>query len=113
MLCRRLIALIIVSAYLFLPLQTFASLSPCHNGASVIEIASSQHCDLQHPCSGDQHGSHDCNSTCSCCSCCSFFAPPLTEITVTRTATSFWGDEPLQRFPEVYIPIFVPPQNRA
>jgi hypothetical protein len=161
---RQLIALLMVCAYLILPLDSFANLSPRlahpHQGGSSLPTGGSvqssslpgdsapaygnalagdnalaisledaisygsalsakdgssagktgSHC----PCS-DRHGSDGCNPGCSCCSCCSFCAPlpagiPL--LTVQPT-TSFALLDPLNYFPKVYLPIFVPPQNRG
>jgi len=116
---RQLIALLMISAYLLLPLDTFANLEPPfspspHNGTSLLETASPNHPASHSPCS-DRHGTGGCTSTCSCCSCCSFFAPLPTGV-ACRTmppAMSFSMLEPFKRFPEVYLPIFVPPQNRV
>ena len=134
---RRLIALLIVCAYLILPLDCFANLehpfaadSPqaggsLQGGGSLYDGSSlesgtllltaspgepASHC----PCS-DRHGSDGCNPSCSCCSCCSFFAPPPTAIVwrALQPSTSFSMLEPFKHFPEVYLPIFVPPQNQS
>jgi hypothetical protein len=130
---RRLIALLIVCSYLILPLDSFANLHPPFAGSLSNEATrqldksapdggyllsdtspvtslggATSHC----PCS-DRHGSDDCNFSCSCCSCCSFFAPLPAGIAwrALQPVTSFSMLEPIQRFPEVYLPIFVPPQN--
>jgi hypothetical protein len=120
---RRLIALLMVCAYLILPLDSFANLehpfggfshsdSTLHSDSPQSEIASldapASHC----PCS-DRHGSDGCNPSCSCCSCCSFFAPIPAEMgwLALQPGTTFSMLEPFKHFPEVYLPIFVPPQN--
>jgi hypothetical protein len=116
MYCRRLIALMIICAYLFIPLESYAGLEPLApslpDGASLLQIVSpkkpASHC----PCS-DRHAPDGCNTACSCCSCCSFFAPPASGIVFIPTTTALIMPEPAQRFPEVYLPIFVPPQNRS
>jgi hypothetical protein len=110
--------LIIVCAYLFLPLDSFATLNPAfsgslHNRTSLtLEIAPSEEPASHSPCS-DRHGSDGCKPTCSCCSCCSFFAPLASGIVFRPTATEHFQPEQFQRLPQVYLAIFVPPQNRA
>jgi hypothetical protein len=66
------------------------------------------------PCT-DRHGSEGCDFGCSCCSCCSYVAPLASGIVcrAPQPAISFSMIEPLQYFPKVYLPIFVPPQNRS
>jgi hypothetical protein len=120
---RRFIALLLVSAYLLLPLDSFANLtspgsSSLHTGAApslhnppALRIASPRDSAPQCPCS-DHHDADDCNATCSCCSCCSFFAPLLSGISYLPTTTEIPMLEPSARFPKVYLAIFVPPQNR-
>jgi hypothetical protein len=143
---RRLIALLMVCAYLILPLDSFANLAPRlshplqgdnslqggnsltprgagsfhekiasrENAASLQDGSatggSNSHC----PCS-DRHGTDGCNPSCSCCSCCSCCAPLPAGIPLrtARPTTSFSVLGPLNYFPKVYLPIFVPPQNRA
>jgi hypothetical protein len=116
---QRLIALLIVCAYLTLPLDSFANLepvfaSPRYSDTSIQQFAQSGESDSHCPCT-DRHGSDGCNSGCSCCSCCSFFAPLPAGIAwrPVPPAASFSMLEPFQRFPEVYLTIFVPPQNRS
>jgi hypothetical protein len=140
---KRLIALLMVCAYLILPLDSFAKhestfASPLQSDpstqiqkftsiqefTSIQQANSNQECtsiqelaplgesDSHCPCS-ERHGSDGCNSNCSCCSCCSFFAPLPTGIAwrPLQATVSFSMLEPFKRFPEVYLPIFVPPQN--
>lgn len=134
---KRLIALLMVCAYLILPLdsfakhestfapplqsapstqtQKFASIQKANfnqEGTSIQELTPLGESDSHCPCS-ERHGSDGCNSNCSCCSCCSFFAPLPAGITGRRlqATVSFSMLEPFKRFPEVYLPIFVPPQN--
>ena len=115
---RRLTALLMVCAFLFLPLESFANhepaFSPTLYSTSPLEIASPEEPDSHCPCT-DRHGSDGCSFNCSCCSCCSFFAPLPTGISCRSIppVTSFSMIEPFKRFPEVYLPIFVPPQNRS
>jgi hypothetical protein len=116
---KRLIALLIVSAYLILPLDSFANLepifaSPLQSESSIQQLSSTGQSDSHCPCT-DRHGSDGCNSGCSCCSCSSFFAPLPAMIAwrAFQPVTSFSLLEPFQRFPEVYPTIFVPPQNRS
>jgi len=149
---RRLIALLMVCAYLILPLDSFANLapriahphqgdsslpgdSPVHgnslrgdaapvygnflpgdsspeNIASLQGLSSAGEPDSHCPCS-DRHGSDGCNPSCSCCSCCSFCAP-LPAGMPRRTGQQTIAIsmlEPFNFYPEVYLPIFVPPQN--
>jgi hypothetical protein len=164
---KRLIALLMVCAYLILPLDSFANLgtsiaSPLQSSSSTliqkstslqevnsnqegtsiqelaiqtsstiqtssiqtssIQASSIQESSIQElvplgadshcPCS-ERHGSDGCNPSCSCCSCCSFFAPLPAGIAwrPLEPVVSFSMLEPFKRFPEVYLPIFVPPQN--
>jgi len=117
---RRLIALLMVCAYLILPLDSFANLdSPRANArqsaGALLELASPGEADSHCPCS-QHHGTDGCNPGCSCCSCCSFCAPlpaRFAQLAVPPSTTSFSMREPLSHFPEVYLPIFVPPQNRS
>jgi hypothetical protein len=140
---RRLIALLMMCAYLILPLDSLANVgSPfadhqqadgwqqgarsLASGASLNSDSSlelngylqqttcssepASHC----PCS-DRHGSDGCNPSCSCCSCCPCCAPLSAGIAwrVAQPTDSFSMLEPFKHFPEVYLPIFVPPQNRT
>lgn len=112
--CRQLIALIMVCAYLLIPLDALASPhSPCssfHRSGSLVDISPAKEGSSHSPASS--HDDFDrCNSACSCCSCCSFFLPVSSEIPFVATATPLAMLEPVQRFPEVYRSIFVPPQN--
>ena len=149
---KRLIALLMVYAYLILPLDSFANLgtpftSPLQSShssqiqkltslqkansnlestfslkssiqestiqeASLQELAPLGASDSHCPCS-ERHGSDGCNSNCSCCSCCSFCAPLPAGVAwrPLQAVVSFSMLEPFKRFPEVYLPIFVPPQN--
>jgi len=114
---RQLIALLIVCAHLFLPLDSFANLEPpfpatLQNSSSLAAIASRREPIPHRPCS-DRHATDCCNSSCSCCSS---FVVPLPAVITRRAiapAASFSMREPFKRFPEVYLPIFVPPQNRS
>jgi hypothetical protein len=145
---RRLIALLMVCAYLILPLDSFANLAPRlshplqggsslqdensltpggdQRDSSLEKIASRENVTFLQDCSAtgesnshcpcsDRHGSDGCNPGCSCCSCCSFCAPlPAgVPLRIARPTTSFSVLGPLNYFPKVYLPIFVPPQNRA
>jgi hypothetical protein len=167
---RRLIALLMVCAYLILPLDSFANLEPrlshphqgenssqggsfqgdntltqSHtqgdssprsgssrqsnfavpggslqndnypgNGSSPQDLRCAGESDSHCPCS-DRHGSDGCNPGCSCCSCCSFCAPLPAGVPLrtARPTTAFSVLGPLNYFPKVYLPIFVPPQNRS
>jgi hypothetical protein len=116
---RQLIALLMVCAYLFLPLESFANLEPPFSysspgGISLLEITSpgdpASHC----PCT-DRHAPDGCNPSCSCCSCCSFSAPLPAGVAwrASQLPVSFSSLDPFKHLPEVYLPIFVPPQNRS
>lgn len=138
---RRLIALIMVCAYVLLPLDGFAAHQPPADsvaapaapgpGGKTLAVAAAvasdspsrllsapeissgsapSHC----PCS-ERHGSDDCDSSCSCCSCCSYLAPLTAQMAGLPSVPDapYLVYEPIQRFPEVYLPIFVPPQNRG
>lgn len=63
------------------------------------------------PCSDTTHG--DCSFNCSCCS----FIPSLTHhfsgIIYPPAEQKLAIAEPYRRLPQVYLPIFVPPQNKA
>ena len=114
---RRLIALLIVCAYLIIPLDSFANhesifASPQPSDISMQQFTSTGEPDSHCPCS-DRHDSDGCNPGCSCCSCCSFLAPLPAGIAwqPIEPVISFSMLEPFKRFPKVYLPIFVPPQN--
>ncbi|GFO60279.1 hypothetical protein GMST_26040 [Geomonas silvestris] len=127
---RRLTALFMICAYLILPLDSFAGhrvtgaeRSPAPLTLSALDHpcdaplagelsgpAGDSHC----PCS-EEHESGGCGSSCSCCSCCSYHAPfpgPLAWPAGAPERSCRLRD-PFQFLPEVYLAIFVPPQNRA
>jgi len=61
------------------------------------------------PCE-DQHGGRECDIACSCCS--SFASLPESVIfSFSSIVTIVSPSEPLLQVPQVYLPIFVPPQN--
>ncbi|GFO68270.1 hypothetical protein GMLC_18490 [Geomonas limicola] len=129
---RRLTALLMICVYLILPLESFAGhgapgslAAPDATGVTIasnyhpfqdqvvsspFEGAGDSHC----PCS-DRHDTEGCDSSCSCCSCCSYHAPlPLPLAWPAGNAErSCRLSDPFQFLPEVYLPIFVPPQNCA
>lgn len=114
---RRLIALCMVLAYLLLPMDGFAQLQPFAPSADqadtiVVNIeAPHGHCS-DCPCSDDGHGTGGCDASCSCCSC---FAPLPHGFTLdfSPVVTSLTLFEPFQALPQVFLTIFVPPQNRT
>jgi len=113
------IALLLVCAYLLLPLEGFANLTaPSPDSPTdqtcLLEFDSLEQSVPHCPCS-DRHESNGCDSGCSCCSCCAFVAPYPAGLAgrLIPAATSFSMLEPFKRFPEVYLPIFVPPQKRC
>jgi len=129
---RRVIALLMISAYLILPLDSLAGHSAPGGSALPVPASltlsahhdalqatpASEFCDLSGdshcPCS-DRHDAEGCDSSCSCCSCCSYHAPlpaPLAWSAAPPERSCRLRD-PFQFLPEVYLPIFVPPQNRA
>ncbi len=114
--CRRLIALCLVLAYLFLPMDGFAQFQPFAPAAGQTDTlpvkieAAKDHCP-DCPCSDGEHGAGGCDASCSCCSC---FAPLPQGVTIDfiPVVTSMIPFERFQTLPQVYLPIFVPPQNR-
>lgn len=112
---RRLIALIIVCAYLLIPLESFACLEPpCSRplpGSTFLPAVSALEDSAPHcPCS-DRHGRDGCDTSCSCCSCSTCIAPRPSGIVFHPTVTRLSLPEPPLRFPQVFLAIFVPPQN--
>jgi len=134
---RRLTALLMVLAYLVLPLDPVAAhpfpvpapvekglctdaATPCHTPATqtvcattcdnseISALSGSPHC----PCS-DSHAPGECDANCSCCSCGSCLAPlPGALAFATPPPKVPYPDyDRFQKLPEVYLPIFVPPQN--
>jgi hypothetical protein len=107
-----------VCAYLFLPLDCFAGLenpfsASLNSGSSPSEEIAAHHGTASHAPCADQHDSDECNFACSCCSCISYLAPLSSEILFLATSTRMSMPEPIQRFPKVYLAIFVPPQSRC
>jgi hypothetical protein len=60
------------------------------------------------PCSGANHS--ECDSTCSCCSAMAPL-PQLFSWNYAPTVEQLTATEPYWTLPQVYLPIFVPPQN--
>lgn len=129
---RRLTALLMICAYLVLPLDSFAG----HQVTGSVSERSPAPLTLSlpdHPCdatlagelsgpAGDSHcpcsegdDSGGCDSGCSCCSCSSYHAPfpGLLAWSAGAPERSCRLRDPFQFLPEVYLAIFVPPQNCA
>lgn len=113
---RFLIALLMLCAYLVLPLDAFAhhasAASATPRGEHSLSCVSAQQPASSHcPCS-DRHDSRDCDDSCFCCFCSPCLAPAAHYLLQPRvTSASFSLYDPFRLYPEVYLPIFVPPQN--
>jgi hypothetical protein len=112
LLAFRHMALLLIVLYLFIPVMGFAHVDVPDVGATAVRLVDGalgspcDHC----PCS-DGQGSRCCDA--AYCSC-AFHSPPdqgfqvsyAPIMIITRNSESFW------MLPQVYRPIFVPPQNR-
>jgi len=107
---RHMSALLII-LYLFIPVMGLAHVAVADDGATDIRAVgavTASPCD-DCPCS-DEQGSRCCDTDFCCCA---FHCPPVQGVQlsyapvvmVARHAESFW------MLPQVYLPIFVPPQN--
>jgi hypothetical protein len=110
---RRLITFCLVLAYLLLPLNGLAQLQPFAPSVDTIAAnieAAPGHCN-DCPCSDEGHGMGGCDASCSCCSC---FAPLPQGVTLdfSPVVTFLTLFESFQALPQVFLTIFVPPQNR-
>jgi hypothetical protein len=111
---RRLIALMILSTFLFIPPDSYANLElpSLHDGALVPAISSNPTPASQHPCSHRQDRD-GCEPGCSCCSCSYFFAQAPYRMVFLPNTTPLLFLEPIQRFPQVFPPTFGPPPRPA
>jgi len=117
---RRIIALIMVCSCLLLPLGSFAlpqtpPIPNLHGTESISQFAAPKAPALP----GDGSDQLWCDDDCDSDADCDFgddipcFKPALAAIAYLPTATPMSAIEPLQRFPRVYLPIFVPPPSRS
>ena len=97
---------------LLIAVQSSAQALP-HSGAPDVQQITCE-TGVQGPCSDcpceDEQGERECDSACSCCS--SFAA--LSESVIFNSSSIvaiFSPAEPLLLMPQVYFPIFVPPEN--
>lgn len=105
--------LCIVCFCLLLSVQAFARVIPHGSVADVKQLASEA---VHPPCNDcpcdDPHGGRECGPACSCCS--ESASLPGFDISVLTTIVEISPvTEPLFLIPQVYLPIFVPPQNRS
>jgi len=114
--CRRIIALIMVCSYLLLPLGSFATpqsppILSLHGNGFPSQIAASKAPALP----GDGSDQLWCDDDCDFDADCDFGGDSTCFIPATiaylPSATPMSAIEPLQRFPRVYLPIFVPPPS--
>jgi len=104
---------LLIIIYLLIPVMGFdhvgvqdAAASEIRSIGAVAAGTPCEHC----PC-GDEQGSHCCDA--GCCSC-AFHSPPVQRVQpsyapvviIARHTESFW------MLPQVYLSIFVPPQNQ-
>jgi len=98
---------------LLLSVQAFARVIPHGSVADVKQVASGT---VQPPCNDcpcdDDHGGRECGPACSCCSE-SASLPGFVISVVTTIVEIASVPEPLFIIPQVYFPVFVPPQNRS
>ena len=121
MTCRRIIALILVCCYLLLPPGSLASSPPAtapilHGNESLREIEAAKGPGLPGPGSDQQwFDDFDCDfdADCDSGSDSACFESALSSIAYLASTTPLSTAEPLQRFPQVYLPIFVPPPSCA
>jgi hypothetical protein len=107
----RHIAVLLVVIYLFIPVMGLAHAGVPFAGTAVIrtidgrEDSPCENC----PCS-QENDSHCCDS--ACCSC-AFHCPPVQGMQVRYSPIVIIArhGEPFRAMPQVYLPIFVPPQN--
>lgn len=105
-------AIIVMALYLLLPARVLAHCSapePCSAGPMLVQAAGDAPCGSC-PCSDTQHG--DCCESACCCPC---HAPFGQRITFTYSPMITFQSTPdlLGEPPQVYLSIFVPPQNRT
>jgi len=105
-------AVILMALYLLLPARALAHCDapePCSAGVQVVQAADDAPWGAC-PCSDGQHG-ECCESAC-CCPCHAPFSQRIT-ITYAPMVTRQGCSEILGELPQVYLSIFVPPQNRT
>lgn len=103
----------IVCFCILLAVQSFAHVLP-HGFATDIQQSKVE--TMQNPCNDcpceDQQGGRECDVVCSCCS--SFASlPESVFFRYSSIVTIMSPSEPLSLMPQVYLTIFVPPQNSS
>jgi hypothetical protein len=96
---------------ILIAVQSFAHVLP-HGFANDIQQSKVE--TMQNPCNDcpcdDQHGERECDIACSCCSGIASL-PENVIFRFSSIVTIVSPSEPLLQIPQVYLPIFVPPQN--
>lgn len=99
----------IVCFCILLAVQSVAQALP-HGFASDSQQAQ---CNIINDCPcNDGNGERGCDSACSCCSCFASLSKKY-NLHIVPTAAILSVTEPLLLMPQVYLTIFVPPQNRS
>lgn len=95
------ISIFIILVYILLPVVCFAHPTELHVLASsdVFDIFTSEHPDKQ--------SADNCESAC----CCAEYSPSAYRDIHTFTAMRLPGQLPCVEHPQIFFPIFVPPQN--
>lgn len=110
----RLTACLLLSVFLLLSINSYAQHFPASQQEEIRQTAVERgYCPTTGcPCTDDHSTTGGCSSECSCCS---FLAPlpsPLAYAFSPATSTTD-RPEPYWILPQVYLSIFVPPQNRV